>query len=265
MARVKQTARKTTGGYVPPRAPATFAPNASAGPSRGVTIPKNGSKKLYHSKGFEAGKAPMILVEMLQRLGYTKAPVYHGLRQIYPGREEWTVEVCLYGSPEGDDNYEIVGIHKAMAVRASFEAGIRDAARQALARVCERHRSALRGTSYDYFPRRERGSRDIKVKATTHEHSGVAREQVLLATTLHEDLDEALDELQDTRKRLRDAEAQIRELQKSLNGMSSSSDSEDQSIRSPSPKRPRRSDPSSEESSEDDDQSTAKPSAGSHA
>ena len=121
------------------------------------------------------------------------------------------------------------------------------------------------GTSYDYFPRREHGSRDIKVKGTTHKHSGVAQEQVLLATTLHEDLDEALDELQDTRKHLRDAEAQIREVQKSLNGMSSSSDTEDQSVHSPSPKRPHHSDPSSEESLEDDDQSVTKPSAGSHA
>ena len=42
---------------------------------------------------------------------------------------------------------------------------------------------------------------------------------------LHEDMDEALDELQDTRKRLWEAEALIRELQKSINAMSSSSDS----------------------------------------
>ena len=262
MARTKNTARKSTGGYVPPRARSTFAPDASAGPSR---VRKTGGKKLFQSNGYEEGKAPMMLVEMLQRLGYTKDPVYHGVRQTFPGRKEWTVEVCIYGSPDGDDNYEVVGIHKALAVRSSFGAGIRDAARQALARVCERHRSLLRGTSYDYFPRRECGSWNFKVKSTTREDSGVVREQVLLATTLHEDLNEALSELQDTRSRLHDAEALIKELQKQLNGMSSSSDSEDQSVRSPSPARLHRGMAFSEESSEDDDEPAEEPSAGSQA
>jgi hypothetical protein len=121
--------------------------------------------------------------------------VHHGLCQSRPKCEEWTIEVYIYGSPKGNDNYEIIGIHKAVAVQASFEARIRDTAKYTLARVCESNRSSLRETFYDYFPYRKRGSRDIKVKSTTHEESGVVHEQVLLATTLHEDMDEALDEL----------------------------------------------------------------------
>lgn len=61
--------------------------------------------------------------------------------------------------------------------------------------------------------------------STTHEENGVVFEQVLLATTLHEDLDDALDELKDSCERLLEAETLIKESQKNINGMSRSFES----------------------------------------
>ena len=65
--------------------------------------------------------------------------MYRGIKKQYSGYVEWKVEVTIYDYERSGDEgmyvHRVVGIHSAMTPRATFTAGVQDAARQAISRV----------------------------------------------------------------------------------------------------------------------------------
>ncbi|KAL6631396.1 hypothetical protein ACP70R_028246 [Stipagrostis hirtigluma subsp. patula] len=153
---------------------------------------------LYRTNGLHAGGLPRKLWEVLQVLGYKKAPVYKGLkRQFGDDREAWKVEVRIYGNEpdqeeeeeeEEDGVHGVSKTHRARAPRFSFEAGIRDAAHRALLAICDEHREALKTTKYRYYYLRHADSGSISLGSALEEDVGAAlAEEAELAFMLVEE------------------------------------------------------------------------------
>jgi hypothetical protein len=70
---------------------------------------------------------------MLLVFGYHDAPLYFGKQNPLQSRGYmWKVHVVLYEKPTTDGIYRILHIHHASTPRATFNAGIWDAACQAM-------------------------------------------------------------------------------------------------------------------------------------
>jgi hypothetical protein len=112
MARVKLTARKHV------RAP----------PRRNVVPTES------HSDGQNAGYFPRTLWIMLLALGYSEPPLFIDVLRLLRGNSYlWHVRVIIYESPMTDHIRRIHHVVEATTPRWTFEGGMREAAREALA------------------------------------------------------------------------------------------------------------------------------------
>jgi hypothetical protein len=194
---------------------------------------------VYESDGLHAGHLPRLLWGILSGLGHTQKPVYRGVKKLYPGYVEWKVEVTIYdyerSQDEGMEVRRVVGIHSAMVPRATFTAGVRDAARQAISRVRDQYNNKMDNSPYAYCPHRTRGSDELFVKSTFGENPKL-REQVALTMALEDELNCALWELGEVRQHLAFVSASLEDEQ-DANQEESEDDEEDLSIHSPPRKR----------------------------
>jgi hypothetical protein len=112
MARVKLTVRK----YV--RAP----------PRRNVVPTES------HSDGQNAGYFPRTLRIVLLALGYSEPPLFIGVSGLLHGNSYlWHVQVIIYERPMTDHIHRICHVVEATTPRWTFEGGMSEAAREALA------------------------------------------------------------------------------------------------------------------------------------
>ncbi len=112
MARVKLTARKHV--RVPPRR--NVVPSES------------------HSDGRNAGYFLRTLRTVLQALGYSEPPLFVGVPRLLRGNSYlWHVRVIIYERPTTDHIRRIRHVVEATTPRWTFEGGMREAAREALA------------------------------------------------------------------------------------------------------------------------------------
>jgi hypothetical protein len=168
----------------------------------------------FYSDGQLAGYFARTLWYLLQGLGYHDAPLFKGVRVPLGDRGySWTVEVTMFEKPSADDLRRVRRVHTATAPRATFEAGIEDAARQALAVLCRENRQDLRLTQFGKFPQRPSGSLEVIFAPVNNEPDLRLREQVRLTAALYAELDRALDELEDLHQRHAEQEQMIYELE----------------------------------------------------
>ena len=89
----------------------------------------------------------------------TTDPLYTGVRT--PLRKKgysWKVQVTLYEKCTADDVRQIRRIHEATASRATFEVGMDDAVRQALAVLRHEEANSMEHLQYRYYARQESGN-----------------------------------------------------------------------------------------------------------
>jgi hypothetical protein len=88
----------------------------------------------YHNDGQNAGYFPRTLWTMLLALGYSKPPLFIGVpRLLYGNSYLWRVHVIIYERPTTDHIHCIRHVVEATTPRWTFEGGMREAAREALA------------------------------------------------------------------------------------------------------------------------------------
>ena len=145
-----------------------------------------------HSSGLHAGYLPNALEYMLRGLGYDDTPIYFGERT--PLRHSgyaWRVRVVIFKKPEE----EYVSIERATyyapAPRATFEDGIRDAAREALARIRQEMDEELRHTQYAHLPMKAHEDARTVVRRARNGDSERLKELVKY-TTAHDEVTASL-------------------------------------------------------------------------
>jgi hypothetical protein len=112
MARVKLAARKHV--HVPPH--------------RNVVPTES------HSDGQNAGYFSRTLRTVLLALGYSKPPLFIGVPRLHRGSSYlWCVQVIIYKKPTANHIRHICHVVEATTPRWTFEGGMREAARGALA------------------------------------------------------------------------------------------------------------------------------------
>jgi hypothetical protein len=112
MARVKLTARK----------------HIRVSPHRNVVPTES------HCDGQNAGYFLRTLQIMLLALGYSEPPLFIGVLKLLHGNSYlWRVEVIIYERPMTDRIHRIRHVVEATTPRWTFEGGMREVAREALA------------------------------------------------------------------------------------------------------------------------------------
>jgi hypothetical protein len=87
-----------------------------------------------HSDGQNAGYFSRILRTVLLALGYSEPPLFIGVLRLICGNSYlWRVRVIIYERPMTDHIHRIRHVVEATTPRWTFEGGMREAAREALA------------------------------------------------------------------------------------------------------------------------------------
>jgi hypothetical protein len=103
-----------------------------------------------HSDGQDAGYFPRTLRTVLLALGSSEPPLIIGTpRRLHGNSYLWRVRVVIYESPMTDRIRRIHQVVEAPAPRWAFEAGMREAAREALAVL---HHEAGERMTHSQYP-----------------------------------------------------------------------------------------------------------------
>jgi hypothetical protein len=87
-----------------------------------------------YSDGQRAGYVPRTLRTLLLALGYSEPPLFIGVLRLLHGNSYiWRVHVIIYERPMTDHIRRIRHVVEATTPRWTFEGGMREAAREALA------------------------------------------------------------------------------------------------------------------------------------
>jgi hypothetical protein len=87
-----------------------------------------------HSDGQNAGYFPRTLQTVLLALGYSEPSLFIGVPRLLHGNSYlWRVQVIIYERPTTDRIRRIHHVIEATTPRWTFEGGMREAAREALA------------------------------------------------------------------------------------------------------------------------------------
>jgi len=147
----------------------------------------------------------------------------------------WTVEVTVFKRTSDDGDYQVERVHEAVEPHDSFDAGIRDAALQALGVVCGQHQGELGRTKYEFYPQRDGGSLAHTFPATNRLADVRLVQQVRLTEILLRELLSTHDELDEMYERYDDAQSTIKDLQEQL--ALEDSDAEEDPVERPDPIR----------------------------
>jgi hypothetical protein len=87
-----------------------------------------------HSDGRNAGYFSRTLWKLLLALGYSEPPLFIGTSRLLRGKSYlWRVCVVIYERPMTDNIHRICQVIEASTLRWTFEGGMKEAAREALA------------------------------------------------------------------------------------------------------------------------------------
>jgi hypothetical protein len=150
-----------------------------------------------HSDGQDAGYFLRTLRAVLLALGSSKPSLFIGTPRLLRGNSYlWRVHVVIYERPTTDHIYRICQVVEAPAPRWTFKAGMREAAREALAVL--RHEADERMSQFQYrhfLSRVEEGAEAVVLPAGSHYCMGCFTDQVKLTLALVWNLDEVVKEL----------------------------------------------------------------------
>jgi hypothetical protein len=161
-------------------------------PPRRDTVPTES-----HSDGQEAGYFPRTLRTVLLLLGSSEPPLFIGIPRLLRGNSYlWHVRVVIYERSTTARIRRIRQVVEAPAPRWTFEAGMREAAREALAVLRHEADEHMAYSQYHHFPSRaEAGAGAVILPAGGHDHMGCFTDQVKLTDALVQNLDEAVKEV----------------------------------------------------------------------
>jgi hypothetical protein len=150
-----------------------------------------------HSDGQDAGYFPRTLRTVLLALSSSEPPFFIKIPRLLHGNSYlWRVRVVIYERPMTDHIQCIRQVVEAPAPRSTFEAGMREAAREALAVLCHEADEQMAHSQYRHFPSRaEEGAGAVILPARGHDHMGCSTDQVKLTRALVQNLDEVIKEV----------------------------------------------------------------------
>jgi hypothetical protein len=175
MARVKLTARK----------------HVHAPPHRNVVPTES------HSDGQNVGYFLRTLRTVLLALGYSEPPLFVSVTRLLRGNL-YLCRVCviIYERPMTNHIYHIRHMVEATTPRWTFEGGMREAAREALALLQYEAEEQMEQSQYRHFPSHAReGAEAIVMPTGDRDHIGCFTDHVKLTRALARDLDEAVKEV----------------------------------------------------------------------
>jgi hypothetical protein len=112
-----------------------------------------------HSGGQNAGYFPRTLRTVLLALGYSEPPLFVGVpRLLHRNSYLWRVRVIIYERPTTDHIRRIRHVVEATTPRWTFEGGMREAAREALALLRHEVTEQMEQSQYCHFPSHARSS-----------------------------------------------------------------------------------------------------------
>jgi hypothetical protein len=150
-----------------------------------------------HNDGQDAGYFPRTLRTVLLALGSSEPSLFIGTpRLLRENSYLWCVRVVIYERPMTDRIRRICQVVEAPAPRWTFEAGMREAAHEALAVLCHEAGEQMAHLQYRHFPSQAKeGAEAIILPAGGHDHIGCFTDQVKLTRALVQNLDEAVKEV----------------------------------------------------------------------
>jgi hypothetical protein len=108
-----------------------------------------------HSDGQNVGYLPRTLRTVLLALGYSEPPLFIGvLRLLHENSYLWHARVIIYERPTTDRIHRIRRVVEATTLRWTFEGGMREAAREALALLRHEVEEQMEQLQYRHFPSR---------------------------------------------------------------------------------------------------------------
>jgi hypothetical protein len=130
--------------------------------------------------------------------------------------------VIIYERPMTDHIHRIRHVVEATTLRWTFEGGMREATREALALLRHEAEEQMEQWQYHHFPRCIReGAKAVMMPAGDHDHIGCLADQVKLTQALVRDLDEAVKEVnllgeheEESRQKITELEALCKRLMK---------------------------------------------------
>jgi hypothetical protein len=164
MARVKLTTRKHV--HVPP--------------CRNVVPTES------HSDGQNTGNFLRTLRTVLLSLGYSEPPLFVGVpRLLHRKSYLWRVRVIIYERPTTDRIHRIRRVVEATTPRWTFEGGMREAAREALALLQHEVEEQMEQSQYCHFLSHAReGAEALMMPAGDRDDTGCFTDQVKLTRAL---------------------------------------------------------------------------------
>jgi hypothetical protein len=150
-----------------------------------------------HINGQNAGYFPRTLRTVLLALGYSEPPLFVGVPRLLCGNSYlWHVHVIIYERPTTDHIHRICHVVEATTPRWTFEGGMREAAREALALLRHEAEEQMEQSQYHHFPSHARERAEAVVMSVgDHDHIECFADQVKLTRALVRDLDEAIKEV----------------------------------------------------------------------
>jgi hypothetical protein len=110
-----------------------------------------------HSDGQRVDYFPRTLQTLLLALGYSEPPLFVSvLRRLHENSYLWHVCVVIYERPMTDHILRIRHVVKATTLRWTFEGGMREAAREALALLRHEAEEQMEQSQYHHFQSRDR-------------------------------------------------------------------------------------------------------------
>jgi hypothetical protein len=142
-----------------------------------------------HSDGQEPSYFPRTLRTVLLALGSSEPPLFIGIPRLLRGNLYlWHVRVVIYERSTTDRIRCIRQVVEAPAPRWTFEADMREAAREADDQMAH--------SQYCHFPSRaEEGAGAVILPTGGHDHMGCFTDQVKLTRALVQNLDETIKEV----------------------------------------------------------------------
>jgi hypothetical protein len=140
---------------------------------------------------------PRTLRAMLLALGYSEPPLFVGVPRLLHGNSYlWRVRVIIYERPTTDHIHRIHHVVEATIPRWTFEGGMREDAREALALLRHEAEEQIGQSRYRHFPSHAReGAEAVVMPAGDRDDIGCFADQVKLTRALVWDLDEAVKEV----------------------------------------------------------------------
>jgi hypothetical protein len=134
---------------------------------------------------------------VLLALGSSEPPLFIGILRLLHGNSYlWHVHVVIYVRSTTDHIRRILQVVEAPAPRWTFEAGMREAAHEALAILRHEADEQMAHSQYRHFlSRAEEGAGAVILLAGGHDHMGCFIDQVKLTRALVQNLDEAIKEV----------------------------------------------------------------------